>query len=187
MDTPWGRAYLRHFQHFFGKPFDVQTYYSDHAPPLRLAEYDRAYPSFKVYASLGLADQSDKVRELGEIILLADDSGKDVPFLFVNALFFVVQKGIPLGSPFAIGGVEMLKPEFAEYFDKAALYVTTADGFGEGFEEVQAENGFGTVYQALFISWAEQDFLNRQGSAAFEQKLRGQDTDLCSLRRPSCV
>ncbi len=34
--------------------------------------------------------------------------------------------------------------------------------------------------------WA-QDYLNRNGPAAFEEKLASQEADQCSLRRPPCI
>ena len=75
----------------------------------------------------------------------------------------------------------------AEHFDKAAIYYTIADGFPEGFERLAWNNEVGLVYQAIFISAAEQDFIKRQGAAVFEERFKAQDADLCSLRRPSCV
>src|SRR5262245_21169600 len=109
MDTPWTRACFSHFARCFGKPFDVETYRSATGVPLRLATYDLRYRSFRVYASIGLADEVDG--EIGEAILLSDDFGKDVPYIFVNSLFFILDKGIPLGSRFAVAGVDSLRPD----------------------------------------------------------------------------
>jgi hypothetical protein len=188
MNTRWTECYLSHFARYFDKPFDVQTYREDDGAGLRLATFDRGpYPNYRMYASLGLADQVDRLKDRGELILLADDPGKDIPFLFLNSLFFILDKGVPLGSRFHIGGIEKLKPDFAEYFDKTAIYYTLADGFPPGFEVVQCNGDLGAVYQGIFISWAEQDYLKRHGPEAFEDRFRKQDADLCSLRRPSSV
>src|SRR5262249_49924559 len=180
--------YYRHFTHYFWKPFDVQVYNKDDVSTLRLATFDRPFKNFRVYASLGLSDHAAELKDVGEVILLADDKGKDIPFLFVNALFFILERRIPLVSRFAIGGIEALKPDFAEYFDKQALYFTLADGFPEGFDQVRRGNDVGLVSQARFISWAEHDLLNRKGPAELEERLKAQhEADPCSLRRPSCV
>lgn len=188
MNTRWTECYLRHFIRYLNKPFDVQTYRPDDGAGLRLATFDRGpYPNYRIYASLGLADHADRLKDRGEIILLADDPGKDVPFLFVNQLFFILDKGIPLGSRFHIGGLERLSPDFAEYFDKSAIYYAPADGFPPGFEAVECDDETGAVYQGIFISWAEQDYLNRHGPEEFEKVFRKQEDDPCSLRRPSCV
>jgi hypothetical protein len=183
----WPDLYLRHFIRFFGKPFDVQLYTSEEGAAVRIATFDRRYPNYLVYASLGLSDHATDLREVGEIILLSDDKTKEVPLLFLSSLFFILQRQIPLTPPFAVGGIEMLKPEFAEYYGKAALYYSPADSFPPGFERVQGRSAAGHVYQGIFISWAEQDYLKRNGPGAFEEKLNAQDSDPCSLSRPSCV
>ena len=100
----WPDIYLQHFSRFFGKPFDVETYRQDDGSALRLATFDPIKLG-RIYASLGLSEHAATLKDLGEVILIADDKGKDIPFLFVNALCFIVQKRIPLGSHFAIGGV----------------------------------------------------------------------------------
>ena len=135
-----------------------------------------------------MSEHANQVKDLGEVILLADDKGKDIPELFINSLFFILEKRIPLASHFAIGGIERMKPDFAEYFDKQALYFMLADGFPPGFDQVVNDGDMGLVFQALFISWAEHDYLNRKGWQEFEERYKAQEeADPCSLRRPSCV
>jgi hypothetical protein len=113
---------------------------------------------------------------------------KDVAWIFVHSLFFIVQKRVPLGGePFAIGGVDMVKPEFAEYFDKTAILYSLAEGFPKGFEKAVNGDEWGIVLQGLFISEAEHDFLKRQGSDALLEKLKSQRAEINSLRRPSCA
>lgn len=187
MYETWPDLYLRHFTRYFGKPFDVVVYRHEFEDPLRLAVFDRAYPKYRVYASLGLSLHDRDLKGMGEIILLADDAGQDVPTIFVNALFFMLTRKIAINSRFAIGGVDMVNEPFATYFDKSAIYVAPAHGFPEGFETVCGDDGDGSVYQGIFISASEQDYLNRHGAAALEEKLFGHDADPCSLRRGSCV
>src|SRR6266542_593180 len=43
------------------------------------------------------------------------------------------------------------------------------------------------MLQALFISEAEHELLKRQGPTVLEERLHGQEADLCSLLRPSSV
>jgi len=183
----WPDLYLRHFTHFFGKPFDVQLYRAEDGNSLRLATFDRRYQKYLVYASLGLSEHSDALKEAGEIILLSDDKRKEVPLIFVSSLFFILQHTIPLTASFAVGGIETVNPEFADYYDKAALYYAPADGFPPGFERVERLGDAGHVFQGIFISWAEQDYLNRNGPGAFEEKLNAHKGDPCSLSRVSCV
>jgi len=179
--------FLRHYQHYFGKPFDVQTFHADDGADLRLATYDLRFRKFRIYASAGLSEHADRLRGLAECIILDDEQGKDVPQLFVNNLFFILQHNIPMTGPFTIGGLDKLNPDFADYYNKVALYFTLADGFGPGFDRVEAAGESGLVFQAIFISWPEQDFIHRKGAAAFEEKRRAQDEQLWALNRPSCV
>ena len=181
----WPDIYLQHFSRFFGKPFDVETYHQDDGSSLRLATFDPK--AGRVYASLGLSEHAAALKDLGEVILMVDDKGKDIPFLFVNALCFILQKRIALGSHFAIGGVESLKPDFAEYFDKHALYFSLPLAPTKpGLEKIERDDT-GLVFQALFISWAEQDYLKRNGWEDFEERLGAQGANLLRLQRPSCV
>jgi hypothetical protein len=188
----WDRCYYQHFSRYLGKPFDRETFsQGPDSWPLHIFTFDQRYaPRYRVYASIGLTAYEGEVRELAEAIILADAGGKVVPFLFVNALFFITQRRIALSSKFAVGGIDRLAPPFAEQFDKAALYfspVTPADEFDKGFERVECGEDVGLIYQGTFISEAEHEFLRRHGGDAFEEKFRAQDADLCSLLRPSCV
>ena len=185
MESPWARAYYWHFAKYFGKPFDVQSYQSATGIPLKLATYDLRYRKFRVYASIGLADEVSK--DVGEAILLSDDFGKDVPDLFVNSLFFILDKDIPLGSRFAVAGVDSLNPDFAEHYNKAAIYYSAADGFDKGFGQVECNGETGLVYQGVFISAAELEYLKRKGPDAFDEVFKKQDGELCSVQRESCV
>ncbi len=188
----WDRCYCRHFTNYLGKPFDRETYSRDpDSWPLSILTFDQRYaPRYRVYASVGLTAYEGEVQDLAEAIVVADAGAKPVPFLFVNALFFVIQQRIALSSRFAVGGVEKLDPPFAALYDKSALYfavVTPADEFDKGFERVECEGDVGLIYQGTFISPDEHEYLRRHGADAFEEKFRAQDADLCSLWRPSCV
>jgi hypothetical protein len=185
MDSPWAQAYLRHFARFLGKPFDVELYRSATDVPLRLATYDQRFPGYRVHASIGLADEVNQ--DVGEAILFSDDFGKDVPYVFVNSLFFILDQDIPLASRFAVAGVDSLAPDLAEQYDKAAIYCDVAEGLGDGFGQVECEGETGTVYQGIFISAAELEFLRRDGPDSFAEKLKEQGVERRSLRRGSCV
>jgi len=188
MDPTWADLYRHHFVRYFGKPFDVQRFQKDNdSPPLHLGIFDQTYSHYRIFASVGLSNYRDAVQDLGEVILLADAAWQEMPLLFINSLFYMIDRRIPLGSRFAIGGVDNLAPAVEEDFDKVALYYTVADGFPEGFERLAWDQEVGLVYQAIFISASELDFLHRQGATAFEERFKAQDADLCSLRRPPCV
>lgn len=188
MTYDWIVRYDQHFARHFGKPFDRETYHPDTAgPPLQIVTYDLPSRKHRIFASLGLTEYVAEIKDVGEVIVLTDDAWKDVPYLLVNALFFMIRQRIRLGSRFAIGGVEALLPDFAEQFDKSAIYFTPASGFAAGFERVAMAEQMGSVYQGLFISDAENALLVGFGADELEEQLRDQGGDLSSLRRTSCV
>jgi hypothetical protein len=188
MSVHWPRIFWQHYQRHFGKPYDWQDYEQDQlTTPLRLVTYDRAYREFKVFASVGLTEYAEELRTLGEVIALADAAPNDVPVLLVNALFFMINKCIPLASRCCIGGVDVLLPRFAEQFGKAALYFMPATGFREGFDRIEADGETAQVFQGIFVSPQEHAYIGRHGGEEFEARLQDSDADPCSLRRPSLV
>jgi hypothetical protein len=191
MNTFWDRCYLEHYQRFFGKPFDRQTFRPDaDGPPLEILIYDQRYPDYRVFASRGLTAYEDSTKQLAEVILISDQEWKEMPLILVNALFFIARSGIALEPGFAIGGVDKLAPRLAEKFGKTALYfnvVAPADKFPPGFEVVRCGEDLGLIYQAIFIAPDEHDLIRRRGVDAFEERLRPQQADLRQLARPSCV
>jgi hypothetical protein len=215
MPAMWTEEYQRHFQHYFNKPFDIQVYHGPDGAALKLATYDWALAGFRVYASMGLADRltlEDDDGAFGEVILYADVPDAIVPKLFVNALFFILQHGIPLDSRFAVSFAGMDR-RFAARIEKSAFYFTRAFSADDEFDHVTES---ARVYQAFFITPEEDEFLDKNGPDAFEEKfwaqvggditvrppidlkemdafegkmfdLREKAVRLFSLRRPSCV
>jgi hypothetical protein len=192
----WTDCYRFHFQRFFQKPLDIQAFHDQDGFALKLAIHDWATRSYRVYASMGLADKlvANDEDDFGEVILFSDVIDKEVPHLFVNALFFILQNDIPLGSRFAIAGIEQMRPAFARHYQKSALYFTLAEEqrppFGakeeQTFNKVRNGAEFGRVYQAFFIAPEEDRYLEEYGPDAFENKW-GEQKDPNSLRRPSCL
>jgi Suppressor of fused protein (SUFU) len=208
MRTFWTEIYERHFQLYFQKPFDVQVYHGPDGAGLKIATYDWAIRGFHVFASVGLADKlaDDVEDDFGEVVLFSDVDDAKIPQLFVNALFFILQHGIPLDSRFAIGFGDMA-PEFTQRYDKTSLYFTHPADDDSKFDKVRKGETFGRVYQAFFISPREVEFLEEYGAHVFEQEFwksfkRTPSKDaapaeleavakkrqqIWSVRRPSCI
>lgn len=186
---PWAECYLQHFEKHLRKPFDVRLYRGQGDLSLRLATYDQASPGWKFLASVGLTEHAPSLKRVAEVVLAVDQDEADASAIFLNALFFLISKRIDLSMPFVIGGVSALRPGFAQRHDKAALYFAEADGFPDGFETVEGWEEDGEVLQAYFISAAEQDFVNRQGTKAFHEKfdLLWEASDPRRLDRPTCL
>jgi|ERR1019366_9028100 hypothetical protein len=185
----WIDVYQRHFQKHFQKPFDVQVYHDARGFGLKVATFDWALRNRRVYASIGLADKlvEHDEEEFGEVILIADVPDKEVPLLFVNALFFVLQNDIPLGSRFSIGGIAKTQPAFAERYHKTALYFALAGEEDEHVNKVRNGADFGRVYQAHFITAEEDKYLADFGPDEFEKLFAKLGDQRDALRRESCV
>jgi hypothetical protein len=171
----WTEIYQQHFQRYFQKPFDIQVFHGPGGAALKIAIHDWARQGFRVYASMGLADIlfRDEEEDFGEVILFADSADKQVPQLFVNALFFILQHNIPLGTPFAIGFGAM-DQDFVHRYGKSSLYFTRPVEDDEVFNEVVHKDDVGRVLQAFFVTPEEDAFLEEHGADAFEPKFRAQ-------------
>ena len=155
---------------------------------MKLATYDWALHGYRVYASMGLADKliENDEDDFGEVILYADVPDPAIPQLFMNALFFILNHDIPLGSRFAIGGITHMQPGFAKCYQKAALYFTLAEETDDFNNKLRRGDLFGRIYQAYFVS-AEEDAYLEVGAEAFERRFAEQVGDRKSVRRPSCI
>jgi hypothetical protein len=175
MPVFWTEIYQRHFQKYFQKPFDIQVFHDRAGFALKLATYDWARQDFRVFASMGLADKlfQNEEGDFGEVILFCDVADREVAQLFVNALFFILQHNIPLGSRFAIGfgGADH---GFTRRYGKSALYFTRTADDDEIFSQVHKGETVGRVFQAYFITSAEDKFLDDHGADAFEQEFMKQ-------------
>jgi hypothetical protein len=167
----WTEIYQRHFQKYFQKPFDIQVYHDAAGFALKLATHDWARQGFRVLASMGLADKlfQNEEGDFGEVILFCDVPDKEIPQLFVNALFFILEHNIPLGSRFAIG-FGTAHHELTRRYGKTALYFTCPAESDKTFNEVRKGETVGRVFQTYFITPAEDKFLEDHGADVFEQK-----------------
>ena len=185
----WTDIYQQHFQRHFQKPFDIKVYHDSADFAVKLATYDWALRNRTIHASIGLADKlaQDEEADFGEVILVADAPDPAIPLLFINALFFILQNGIPLGSRFSIGGIEQVQPAFAKRFQKTALYFTLASDESEKFNKVRRGEEFGRVYQAYFITAEEDKYLEEYGPDEFDKRFEKLGEQRDRLHRPSCV
>jgi hypothetical protein len=172
MSASWAEIYQQHFLMHFSKPFDVQVYHGADGAALKLTTYDRAMPGFRIYASTGMADRLARSGEMavGEVILYSDLPDSEIPQLFVTALFFILQNAIPLTTRFSIAFAGM-NPAFSKRTGKSALYFTRAFSPDGEFDRVAQ---LACVYQAFFITPAEDEFLEKEGAVCFEKEFWSQ-------------
>ena len=184
----WASCYRNYFTRYFGKPYDWETFRLDESsPPLQIAVHDRFMKDRRLFTSLGLTSFAAEIQEHAEVLLLTDAGWKEVPFLLANTLFFLARRRIRLEPRIVIGGVGMLAPDFADQYDKDALYFRPALNLPEVARTVECDGQIGLLYEALFVSESERLYIQRLGGQSFEEKLTQQDADLGSLLRESCV
>src|SRR5262249_1317210 len=106
--------------------------------------------------------------------LYADTADAEVPIVFLNALFFILQHDIALGSRFSIAGIDEMQPAFFNRYHKSALYFTTPFGKSESLREVKDVDAVGPLLQADCSARDEDKFLDAKGADAFEALLREQ-------------
>ena len=186
MRPHWIERYRRHFLTHFGQPFDSRPYQQRKRPPSRSSPTTSIYPKFRVFASLGLVNYALDVKEVAEVIQVTDAGWKEVPLLFVNALFFAVQQRIPLDPRYS----PSVWPHWPRRSQSAAEQERPVHhaggrlrrGLRAGGPRRRHGRSTGAVHHAggAGVSGAPR----RPG---MEEKLRTQDADLCGLRRPSCV
>jgi hypothetical protein len=166
----WTETYRQHFQNYFAKPFDIQVHHSPDGAGLKLALHDWARRGFRVYASMGLADilARNEESDFGEVVLFADVPDPQIPQLFINALFFILEHDIPLGSQFAIG-FGAIGRDFSRRYGKSAFYFTRPSDDDQKFNEVRQGEAVGRVFQAFFLTPEEEAFLEEHGPDEFEQ------------------
>ena len=188
MNMNWGECYYDHYTRFLDHLLDRKIFrQNNNLPSVQILSYDKVFKDCQVFCSLGLSHYSSDIGGVAEVCLPVDDGWKDVPYVLANALFFMVQNGMTMGWGLSISGIERISTQFANNFNKAAIYFTNVFGLPEEFSKVKCGDGTGKMYLAIFISEAEHRFFKQHGAEAFEELLDVKKVDPFSLQRSSCV
>jgi hypothetical protein len=124
---------------------------------------------------------------VAEVCLPVDDGWDDVPYILASALFFMAKNRMSVGWGVSIGGIEQISPQFANNFNKSAIYFTNVFDLPNDFGKVKCDNGTGSVYLAMFISETERAFFKQNGAEKFETLLEDKHVDPFALSRLSSI
>lgn len=108
--------------------------------------------------------------------------GIQPPNILANMLFYMVQQRMTIGWGMTLRFATLF-PEFADTYNKAAIYITYPFGVPQGFSQVRCQGDVGSVYMACYISEAERQYFLDRGAKNFEAHLREQDVDVFRLTR----
>ena len=118
-----GECYYDHFDSFFGNPIGRQSFaQNDGAPRIQILAYDNVLDGCMTFCSLGMSHYRKSAGLCGEIVMPVTNGWNAVPMILSNALFYIAQSNMRLGSGMCIGGVDKINPAFSSAFDKTALY-----------------------------------------------------------------
>lgn len=182
----WGACYFDHFVRFLGPPAGRTVFEQNSASPsIQILSFDNVFADCRVFATLGLSHYSAELGNVGEVFAPVDNCWNDLPAVLANALFYMVQHNLRLGSGIAIEGIRSIHPQFALKSQKAALYLTNPFGMPIGFETVSCGSETGRIYLGFLLSEAEMQYFSQNGADAFESLIESKNVDPYHLKRAS--
>jgi antitoxin YqcF len=120
----WGACYYDHYTSFFHEPFERKVFrQDDQSPSIQILAFDKVIDNCKVFCSLGLTHYRERVKTIGELFMPIDGGWDDIPYIFANALFYLVQKPLTLTRGSSISGIEVIAPEFASRVIKKLHFI----------------------------------------------------------------
>jgi hypothetical protein len=183
-----GESYLAHYEQYLGQPVDRQIFEAaGRERSIQVLAFDNVFSGCRVFCSLGLSHYEQQVQGTAEIVVPIDDGWRSVPSVLANALFFAIERQMPLDRGVGIAGIERIQPEFAKTFGKAAIYFTHTIGFPDGFEMISSNGVSGRVLMGVFITLGEYQFFQDRGCDNLESLFQKSGIDPFNVKRPSVI
>ena len=173
------KAIFEHYEKYLGEMLGADSY---PALSLQLMGYQDAVENCLTFATMGLSLHEQALGCCCEAVLAAEEDYDRCADLFVKVLSFLIAKKLPLGPGMAIGGIDVLAPEFYGQYHKSALYFTEPTLFTGAFRKIDDRC---RIFMAFFISPEEEQWLKAHGTEAFEKLLEEKKADIISLTRES--
>lgn len=122
MSEQWIKCYQQHLERYLESAIRSQTFQQEAGTStIEILMYDQLFTGCRTFCSLGLTHYRQEVENIAEVILATDDGWDDIPYIFANALFYIVQAKMKIGWGMVIGGIDTIAPHFARKFGKMAL------------------------------------------------------------------
>lgn len=183
----WGEAYFDHYQRCFGN-VAARAVFAPHSPgpAIQVLAYDNVIQGCRVYASLGLTHYSEEVGSIGEAIVCTNPDD-EWPYILASSLFYLVNSRMQLGWGMIVGGVEIVAPDFVDWYKKPALYFSLPTLFPDYVRRVRQGAAVGKLYLITPITQPERDYFTKHGATEFERLLESSRVDTLELDRPSAI
>ena len=168
-----------HYEKYLGDMLGADFYPEKN---LQLMGFQDAVEGCLTFGTMGLSLHKKELGCCCEAVLTTEQELDVCAELFVKVLNFIIDRQLPLNKGMTIGGIQGLKPEFFQTYQKSALYFTEPTMFTGAFREVGDDC---RIYMAIFISPEEEAFIKKNGAEAFEKRMEQEKTDVIRLDRDS--
>ena len=172
-----GKAIFEHYGKFLGEMIGADSYPDQ---DLQVMGYLDGLNSCLTLATLGLSLHEESLGCCCETVFTVNSDLDACADVYVKALQFILQEGLPMGPGLAING---LPEKFQEAHHKSALYFTEATQFTPAFQTVENRC---RIYMALLLTPEEEEYLHQNGRQGLESLLEANQADTIDPDRPSC-
>lgn len=159
----WGECYYDHFEKYLKAPIHRL---SDQQVGLQLIAYEGSSEVF--FCTLGMTKYSQELGDFCELFVTTTYPSDDLGDLFLKISAYLVLHSVKLKLGLVLSGLENIDPNFVEHCHKTAIYFTFPFFLSEKFAVVSCGEQVGKVYQGIFITEAERNYIAEHGGETFE-------------------
>lgn len=131
-----GESILDHYELFLGKYIGVDKYTSGEYV-IQLLGFDRTFKDCLTFASLGLSNYSNLIKNSCEVIMPVDDDYDNCAVVFANALFYVLQQQMDFGRGTIIEGLDNIIADFQKGIIKQRFILRNHMFYQKNFQKLK--------------------------------------------------
>jgi len=180
-----GECFFDHFERTFPDRLTGRRCYplESFGRELQVLYYDRCFEDCRVFVTLGMTHA--QLSPPSELMIVADGEWDAIPGVLASCALSIMTAGTS-GWGHLVRDVPTSDPGFSSRIGKDHLYVTVPHALPEPeFFRVPCGEGVeGHVFQGVFVSSAEAQYLFAHGAKEFEDRICEEEVDLFSLLRP---
>ncbi|WP_229675665.1 suppressor of fused domain protein [Saccharibacillus kuerlensis] len=186
----YGELYYDQYSKFLGQPFDREIFENNKCMPnIQVLKYKNVFEECYVYNTLGLSKYDDVIGSNLEVSMVVDEGFDSAAYILANTLYYCLANQMQMGRGVAISGIKNVDHEFAQLYNKDAIYFTDPFAFPEEYSTVLTDNHEknGRILLAIFITTSEYEYFSKHGADLFEEILESKDVDPFHIRRDSVL
>ncbi|NWJ45626.1 MAG: suppressor of fused domain protein [Chloroflexi bacterium] len=181
----FGECYYDHYINYLKDPIRRSIIFiNDNSPKIQILMFEHVFRDCIIFCTLGLTHY---FKEKFEIFLPVEGDEKEVLLVFSSILDFIVERNVVIERGIYFRNIAKLFPAFVYKYHKTAIYFTTPFGIPSSFDIVKCGERQGKIYQAIFISEIECEYLEKNGVEELETLLEQKEIDIYQLSRESCI